>query len=74
MAQKAEIRGAVLYRLGDGPLQPVPLGEIEVEAGPQDVTLSWGDNDTRQSTAMPASDFARYLAAGAIVCAAQDAS
>jgi hypothetical protein len=63
----AQVRGPVEYRLGDGPMQHVPRGEIEVELGSNDVTLSWGQGDTRHSTAMPSSDFARYLAAKAIV-------
>jgi hypothetical protein len=67
MSKTAQVRGALEYRLGDGPLLRVPPGEVEIELGPNDVTLSWGYGDTRQSTAMPSSDFARYLAAKAIV-------
>jgi hypothetical protein len=67
MAKLADVRGKVEYRVGDGPLLRVPPGEIEIDLGPNDMTLSWGRGDTRQSTAMPSSDFARYLAAKAIV-------
>lgn len=67
MTQRAQVQGPVDYRLGDGPLQRVPRGEIEIEVGEADVTLSWDQDETRQSTAMPKADFARYLAAKAIV-------
>jgi hypothetical protein len=44
-----------------------PIGEIQVELSPTDVTLSWGDAEDRQSAAMPKSDFALYIAEQAIV-------
>jgi hypothetical protein len=69
MAKTARVQGKVEYRLGDGPLLRVPQGEVEIELGANDVTLSWGRDATRQSTAMPSSDFARYLASKAIVVA-----
>lgn len=67
MTTTADIRGIVEYRLGDGPLCSVPHGSVEVETGANDVTLSWGDAHTRQSAAIPASDFSRYVANKAIV-------
>ena len=63
----AEVRGTVEYRLGDGPLCSVPKGPVEVETAGNDVTLSWTNGETRQSTAIPASDFSRYVASKAIV-------
>ena len=63
----ADIRGTVEYRLGDGPLCSVPKGPVEVETAGNDVTLSWGSGQTRQSAAIPASDFSRYVASKAIV-------
>lgn len=63
----ADIKGIVEYRLGDGPLCSVPQGPVEIETGATDVTLSWGNADTRQSAAIPASDFSRYVADKAIV-------
>jgi hypothetical protein len=47
----------------------VPAGDVEIDRGQGDVTLSWGNDDTRQSAAIPASDFACYVAARAIVIA-----
>jgi hypothetical protein len=70
MSKTAQVRGDVHYRIGDGPVLRVPQGEVEIDLGPNDVTLSWGRDDTRQSTAMPSADFARYLADKAIVVSA----
>ena len=67
MTQLAQVQGKVEYRAGDGPLLRVPPGEVEIDVGQGDVTLSWGNEATRQSAAIPAADFARYLAARAIV-------
>ena len=66
MARKARIVGTVEYREGDG--QPITIrpGPIEVEETDQDVTLSSVEGDTHGSTAMPKSDFDRYVAENAI--------
>jgi hypothetical protein len=69
MSALAQVRGQVEYRLGDGPLQCVPQGDVEVDQGGNDVTLSWDDGPARQSAAIPASDFARYVESNAIVLA-----
>lgn len=66
MTQFAQVRGTVNYRIGDGPLMRVPRGRIKVEIAALDVTLSWGDDEDRQSAAIPRADFARYVAARAI--------
>lgn len=63
----ADIKGIVEYRLGDGPLCSVPQGPVEIETGANDVTISWGNDETRQSAAIPAGDFSRYVADKAIV-------
>jgi hypothetical protein len=63
----AQVHGKVEYRLGDGPLLRVPAGPITIDMGDDDVTLSWAQEQTRQSAALPRSDFARYVAARAIV-------
>ena len=67
MTQLAHVQGKVEYRAGDGPLLRVPPGDVEIDVGQGDVTLSWGNDETRQSAAIPAADFARYLKARAIV-------
>lgn len=63
----ADVRGTVEYRLGDGPLCSVPKGPVEIETAGNDVTLSWGNDNTRQSASIPASDFSLYVANKAIV-------
>jgi hypothetical protein len=63
----ADVKGIVEYRLGDGPLCSVPQGPVEIETGASDVTLSWGSAEARQSAAIPAGDFSRYVADKVIV-------
>ena len=67
MTTSAVVKGIVEYRLGDGPLCSVPQGPVEIDPGANDVTLSWGNDDTRQSAAITASDFSRYVTSKAIV-------
>lgn len=62
----ATITGTVEYREGEGPMITIPRGPCDVEEGEDDVTLAWRDGDTRGSTALPADEFRRYVAAGAI--------
>jgi predicted component of type VI protein secretion system len=67
MAQTARIVGQVEYREGDGPNIPIRPGSVKVQMGLNDVTLSWVDEETRGSAAMPLTDFKRHLAEGRIV-------
>ncbi|HEX3140130.1 MAG TPA: hypothetical protein VHQ87_08750 [Rhizobacter sp.] len=66
MSHPARITGEVVYREGDGPNMPIPIGPCEVEQGLNDVTISWVDGDTHGLTAIPLVDFRRYLAGRAI--------
>lgn len=66
MAQKAHIVGKVEYRSGDGPNVEIRPGRVEVSKGINDVTLSWTDEETHGSAAMPLADFKRYVAEGLI--------
>jgi hypothetical protein len=61
MSRTARITGQVEYREGDGPALPIRPGLVEYEEGDQDVTLSWHDGDYRGSTAMPRSEWQRFL-------------
>ena len=63
----AQIVGTVEYREGDGPTIAIRPGPVEVELTINDATLSWEDEDTRGSAAMPLSEFKRYRSEGAIV-------
>lgn len=66
MAQKAHIVGKVEYRSGDGPNVEIRPGPVDLNSGINDVTLSWTDEDTHGSAAMPLADFNRYVAEGLI--------
>jgi hypothetical protein len=67
MARPARIVGNVTYREGDGPAIAIRPGPCEIVESEQDVTISWTDGDTRGSTAIPLSDFKRYVAKKDIV-------
>lgn len=66
MAQKAHIVGKVEYRSGDGPNVEIRLGPVDLNMGINDVTLSWTEEDTHGSAAIPLVDFKRYVAEGMI--------
>ena len=70
MAHTAEIVGKVEYREGDGPNIVIRPGPVKVETGLNDATLSWVDEETRGSAAMPLTDFKRYVTEGKIKLAA----
>jgi hypothetical protein len=67
MARQARIVGNVTYREGDGPQIPIRPGPCEIVESEQDVTISWTDGETHGSTAIPLSDFKRYVAKKDIV-------
>ncbi|MBC7954739.1 MAG: hypothetical protein H7Y33_02560 [Cytophagales bacterium] len=66
MSKNAYIHSKVVYREGDGPNIIIPKGPCEIEETAQDVTISWADGDTHGATAIPISDFKRYVASKAI--------
>lgn len=66
MAQKALIVGKVEFRSGDGPNVAIRPGPVDLNRGINDVTLSWTDEDTHGSAAIPLADFKRYVAEGLI--------
>jgi hypothetical protein len=67
MARQARIVGTVTYREGDGSSIAIRPGACEIVESEQDVTISWVDGDTRGSTAIPLTDFKRYVATKHIV-------
>lgn len=69
-AQPAQIVGKVEYREGDGPKIAIRPGPIEVELTINDATLSWTDEDTHGSAAIPLTEFKRFCSEGAIVMSA----
>lgn len=71
MAQRAQIRGLVEYREGDGINITIRPGAVDVQTTASDATLSWSDGETHGSAAMPISDFRAYVAHGLITLAPQ---
>ncbi len=67
MAKRARIVGEVVYREGDGPNMTIPKGPAEITETALDVTISWPDGEARGSTAIPITDFKRYVAKKAIL-------
>jgi hypothetical protein len=61
------IVGKVTYREGDGMEITIPTGPCEIDQTPLDVTISWTDGATAGSTAIPTSDYERFVKSGAIV-------
>ncbi|MEK8032478.1 hypothetical protein AACH06_16765 [Ideonella sp. DXS29W] len=66
MIKKAHISGKVEYREGDGPNITIRRGPCEIAETAHDATISWNDEDSRGSAAIPISDYRRHLASGAI--------
>jgi hypothetical protein len=66
VTRKARITGTVEYREGEGELMPIPPGMCEFEETELDVTISWTEGDTHGSTAMPQSEFQRFVDSGDI--------
>jgi len=66
MAQRAQVKGKVEYREGDGANITIRCGPVQVQTTPTDATLSWTDGDSRGSAAMPIADFQVYVVKGMI--------
>lgn len=66
MKQHAQIVGEVFYREGDGPQIQIRPGPVEVELTERDATLSWAEGESRGLTAMPMTEYKRFVAEGAI--------
>ncbi|MBQ1763975.1 MAG: hypothetical protein IIZ92_13860 [Aquincola sp.] len=66
MTQHAQIVGEVFYREGDGPQIQIRPGPVEVEFTERDATLSWSEGEARGLTAMPLTEYKRFVAEGAI--------
>lgn len=69
MKQNATITDVVEYRDGDGPIQIIPQGPVEIQITSLDVTLTWMDGDMPGATAIPLPEFRRFVANGAILLA-----
>lgn len=63
----ADIVGSVQHRPGEGVSVDIPKGPCEIELTELDATVSWIDGDTRGLTAVPLTDFERWVTEGTVV-------
>ncbi|APW43608.1 hypothetical protein [Rhodoferax saidenbachensis] len=62
MSQQATVTDHVTYRPGEGALQEIPPGPVEVDIAPDSATLSWKeDNGAAGLTAIPITEFIDYV-------------
>ena len=66
MTQHAHIIGHVEYREGDGVNMTIRPGPCEVEETELDATISWTDENSHGSAAIPLADYRAYVASQAI--------
>ena len=64
--KKGTIVGEVVYSVGDGPSQQIPVGPCDIEATSMDATISWTDGEGSGVAAIPIDTYTRYLTGGAI--------
>jgi hypothetical protein len=65
-SRPGKIVGHVTYREGDGPEMTIRPGPCDITVTNLDVTITWTDGDTRGATALPVSEYTRFLTSGAI--------
>jgi 2-methylisocitrate lyase-like PEP mutase family enzyme len=68
-AVKADVVGRVEYRLGEGPLEQIRPGQVEITFSPGDAVFTWAEGTWKNEAAMPFANFCRYVSDGAIVLA-----
>jgi hypothetical protein len=66
MAANAQVNGEVEYRAGDGPMIAIPKGPVEVRVGADSAVISWGEGESAQATAIPLSQYQRFVVDGLI--------
>lgn len=66
MPANAKVTGVVEYRAGDGPLIRIPTGPIEIQLAPDSAVLSWGEDGSAHTTAIPVDEYERFLKEGVI--------
>ncbi len=65
--QHALVKGDVEFRVGDGPMEPVPPGPVEIHRETDSVVLGWTEEDgSAGAAAIPIPDFDRYVKEGKI--------
>ena len=65
-SKKGSIVGKVVYTIGDGPTQEIPIGPCEIDATNMDATISWTESESSGLAALPIDTYTRYLTGGAI--------
>lgn len=65
-SKKGTIVGKVVYSLGDGPSQEIPVGSCDIDATSVDATISWTEGETSSVASLPIDTYTRYLTGGAI--------
>ena len=65
-SKPGRIVGHVTYREGDGQEMVIPQGPCEITVTNLDVTITWTEDDTRGSTALPLAEYTRFATEGAI--------
>ncbi|WP_077002899.1 hypothetical protein [Variovorax sp. KK3] len=66
MTANAKVVGKLEYRAGDGPLVTVPVGPVEINLAQDSAVMSWGEDGSAQSTAIPLDEYRRYVDEGVI--------
>lgn len=65
--QHGVIKGTVEFRVGDGAMEPVPVGPVEIHLEIDSAVLGWTEDDgSAGSAAIPLADYERYVKEGKI--------
>ena len=66
MSKHGVVTGHVQYAVGDGPLETIPQGPVELEIAADSTVVTWAHEDESMMTAIPKQDFDRYVTEGLI--------
>ena len=66
MAKAGKVTGEVQYAVGDGPVETIPVGEVELEIAADSTVVTWMAEGESSMTAIPKQDYDRYVAEGLI--------
>ena len=63
----AHIAAPMEFRAGDGPMLTIPEGDCQVIVDGDSAVLSWSEEGHPLTTAIPKTEFDRFVASGTIV-------
>lgn len=64
---RARIQGKVQHRVGDGPLELIPIGqEVQVDLAMASMVLSWTSEDQPVTVSLAREEFMHYVDEGCI--------